>query len=183
MSEMIHKDPVRIFCKHCGSPAGFDILHQTYRCPHCGRESGIQEAKKDVLHWRELQKQNSMKPAEREQFEECTCPSCRAHVIFPEGEVSVTCDFCGSRLVHDSFSDEGQMPDLIIPFFITKEEARKRMLDWGHQHENTPEGRSIVSGMGNFKGYYLPYYLVYRPVYGTVTREGTDRTDCCIKRA
>ena len=43
MSEMIHKDPVRIFCKHCGSPAGFDILHQTYRCPHCGRESGIQE--------------------------------------------------------------------------------------------------------------------------------------------
>lgn len=29
--------PLRIYCKNCGAPAGFDIINQTYRCPFCGR--------------------------------------------------------------------------------------------------------------------------------------------------
>ena len=28
--------PLRIYCKNCGAPAGFDIINQTYRCPLCG---------------------------------------------------------------------------------------------------------------------------------------------------
>lgn len=39
---------LRIYCKNCGAPAGFDIINQTYRCPFCGRLSGIQDAKQEV---------------------------------------------------------------------------------------------------------------------------------------
>lgn len=53
------------------------------------------------------------------------------------------------------------------------------MLQWGHDHEQLLEGRSVVSSMGQFRGYYLPYQLVRGPVYGTVTRDGTHRTYQC----
>lgn len=53
------------------------------------------------------------------------------------------------------------------------------MLEWGNEHENTSEGRSIVSNMGRFQGYYLPYYVIRGPVYGTVTRDGNNRTYSC----
>lgn len=98
---------------------------------------------------------------------------------FRRGEASRTCDFCGSSLVKQELSDPGQFPDVIIPFYITYEEARKRMLDWGHAHKNTPEGRSVVSNMGDFKAYYLPYRIVRGPVRGNVTREGSKRQYHC----
>ena len=166
------RSPLRIYCKKCGTPAGFDIILQTYRCSHCGKLTGIQEAKEALYEWRELQKENTVVWYNGQSPEEHSCPSCGARFVFQSGEASGTCGFCGSRLIRREFLSPDQLPELIIPFFITPEEARKRMLDWGHQHENIPEGRSIVAGMNRFHGCYLPYQLVRGPVYGPVTRDG-----------
>ena len=177
--DMENRSPLRIYCRNCGAPAGFDILHQTYRCPSCGEITGIQEAKKSVYEWRELQKKNTEARFDGQNLEEHDCPSCGARLVFKPGEASETCDFCGSRLISRELTDPGQLPELIIPFFITPEEARKRLLDWGHTHENTPEGRSVVSNMNRFHGCYLPYQIVRGPVRGTVTREGNSRKYQC----
>ena len=171
--------PLRIYCKNCGAPAGFDIINQTYRCPFCGGLSGIQEAKQEVYAWRQLQKERIETKADGQNLEEHNCPSCGARFVFRPGEASQTCDFCGSKLIRREFSCPEQMPELIIPFFITPEEARQRMLDWGHKNQKTPEGRSIVSSMNKLHGCYLPYRLVRGPVYGTVTRDGTARKYQC----
>lgn len=171
--------PLRIYCKNCGAPAGFDIINQTYRCPFCGGLSGIQEAKQDVYTWRRLQKECLETQADGQSMEEHSCPSCGARFAFKSGGASQTCGFCGSKLIRKELLCPEQMPELIIPFFITPEEARQRMLDWGHKHQNTPEGRSIVSSMNKLQGCYLPYQLVRGPVYGTVTRDGTVRTYQC----
>ena len=171
--------PLRIYCKNCGAPAGFDIINQTYRCPFCGGLSGIQEAKQEVYAWRQLQKERIETKADGRNLEEHNCPSCGARFVFHSGEASQTCDFCGSKLIRKELSCPEQMPELIIPFFITPEEARQRMLDWGHKNQKTPEGRSVVSSMNKLHGCYLPYQLVRGPVYGTVTRDGTARKYQC----
>lgn len=171
--------PLRIYCKNCGAPAGFDIINQTYRCPFCGRLSGIQDAKQEVYAWRQLQKERIETKADVQNLEEHNCPSCGALFVFRSGEASQTCDFCGSKLIRKELSCPEQMPELIIPFFITPEEARQRMLDWGHKNQKTPEGRSVVSSMNKLHGCYLPYQLVRGPVYGTVTRDGTARKYQC----
>lgn len=171
--------PLRIYCKNCGAPAGFDIINQTYRCPFCGRLSGIQDAKQEVYAWRQLQKERIETKADVQNLEEHNCPSCGALFVFRSGEASQTCDFCGSKLIRKELSCPEQMPELIIPFFITPEEARQRMLDWGHKNQKTPEGRSVVSSMNKLHGFYLPYQLVRGPVYGTVTRDGTARKYQC----
>lgn len=179
MGENINHDPLRIFCKYCGAPTGFDILRQTYRCPHCNRESDLRAVQQEDLHWRRLKKKNQEERPESSRPQSCTCPSCGAHILFPEGDASEVCDFCGSKLIRSDLLQKEQMPELIIPFFLTPEEARKRMLDWGHRHQDTPEGRSIVSNMGKLRGYYLPYQLVRGPVYGTVRRDGNQRIYHC----
>ncbi|MGN0354286.1 MAG: hypothetical protein ACI4EI_04345 [Muricoprocola sp.] len=171
--------PLQIYCKQCGSPVGFDIVNQTYRCSYCGTLSEIQDAKKDIYEWKEMQRSKAEESLSSWEAKEYHCPSCGAHMMIPEGEASVTCDFCGSNLIREDFADAAQVPDAIIPFFITYDEARKRMLNWGHTHQNTPEGRSIVSNMGSFQAYYLPYQLVCGSVFGTVTRNSSERKYYC----
>lgn len=177
MDETHH--PLRIACKNCGSPVGFDTVRQTYRCVHCGELSGIQEVKDHIYQWRELEKSNNKERTKGQNLEENICPSCGAHFVFQKGEAQETCAFCESKLIRREFTEADQLPELIIPFFLTYEEARKRMLDWGHSHEKTPEGRSVVSSMNKFRGCYLPYQLVQGPVYGTVKRDGNRRTYRC----
>lgn len=176
---MENRNPLRVYCKNCGAPAGFDIVRQTYACASCGALTGIQETKEAVFRWRTLQKQSHAVNPAGLTLEEYSCPACGAQIVFERGEASETCDFCGSKLIRKELTEVERMPELIIPFFITPEEARKRMLGWAHEHEDTPEGRSIVSSMGRFQGYYLPYYLIRGPVYGMVTRDGNNRTYRC----
>ena len=176
---MENRNLLRVYCKNCGALAGFDIVRQTYACVSCGVLTGIQESKEAVFRWRALQKQNHTVNPAGLMLEEYSCPACGAQIVFGRGEASETCDFCGSKLIRKELAEVERMPELIIPFFITPEEARKRMLGWAHEHEDTPEGRSIVSSMGRLQGYYLPYYLIRGPVYGIVTRDGNHRTYNC----
>ena len=169
-------NPLRIFCKNCGAPAGFDIIRQTYSCPNCGQVSGIQEVERKMSQWRDLNKKNIKAGSAGQALEEHSCPTCGAQVIFKAGEASGTCDFCGSKLIRKDLLRPDQMPELIIPFFITPEEAKKRMLEWAHENEKTPEGQAVLSNMDQFKGYYLPYQLARGPVSATVTRDETQRS-------
>ena len=170
--------PLRITCKNCGSPAGFDIVHQTYRCTSCGELTGITEVNKKAAEWKKLQTE-STKNALNNKAEERSCPSCGATIIFKAGEASETCEYCGSKLVSRELASHERLPELIIPFYLTYAEARKRMLEWGHKHEKTEEGRSIVSSMGSFRGAYIPYVLVKGPVGAKIQRDGTDREYKC----
>ncbi|MBR2593851.1 MAG: zinc ribbon domain-containing protein [Firmicutes bacterium] len=174
-----NRNPLNIYCRNCGAPAGFDILNQTYRCSHCGELTGIEEANTRVMEWKALHKENKCSNQDARTAEERNCPNCGAKVMFAEGEGSETCDFCGSKLARKKLLNPSRIPDIIIPFFITHEEARERMLNWGKAHKMTPEGRSIVSSMGNFRGYYLPYRLVRGPVQGLVKRNGGERLYNC----
>lgn len=171
--------PLHIYCKNCGAPAGFDIINQTYRCTSCGEVTGIQEVRKIVYQWKNLEREKDTVTASGVDMEESTCTSCGARIIFGKQEASEKCMFCGSKLVRSEFTDRSQLPDMIIPFVITPEEAKKRMLDWGHKHQNTPEGKSVVSSMAQFQGSYLPYRIARGPVYAEVHRDGNERRYEC----
>ena len=139
-----NRSPLRVYCKNCGAPAGFDILRQTYRCASCGELTGIEEAKQQVLRWRALQKEDRSAAQAEQSTAVYSCPSCGAQVVFGPGEASGTCDYCGSALVRAELAAETQTPDVVIPFFITPDEARERMLAWGRAHEKTPDGKRVT---------------------------------------
>ena len=176
---MANNNPLRIFCKNCGAPAGFDIIRQTYSCPNCGQVSGIEEIKKDMAQWRELKKRDNKARTAGQNLEKHGCPTCGAEVIIPAGEATGSCDCCGSKLVRRDVVGADQMPELIIPFFITPEEAKKRMLQFAEEHKNSLEGDAVIQNIDKLKGYYLPYQLARGPVAATVTRDATFRKYYC----
>ena len=171
--------PLQIYCKNCGAPAGFDIVRQTFACSHCGEVTGLGEARQQIGQWRELCNNDTPSEADDIPTEEHDCPSCGARIVFPSGEASETCDFCGSNLIRGALSSERQMPEVIIPFFITPEEARTRMLQWSREHRESPEGKKVGCYIGKLQAYYLPYQLVRGPIYTDVSRDGTARRYRC----
>ncbi|MBQ3378398.1 MAG: hypothetical protein IJG50_00870 [Clostridia bacterium] len=174
-----NKSPLRIYCNTCGAPVGFDIINQTYRCAHCG-EIGVPADKKNAFEFkRQIRRDDETVSGDGGEAETFFCPSCGAKLVFAAGDASTTCDFCGSRLVRQELSSDAGTPDLIIPFFITLDEARERMLSWGRTHEKTPEGKSVISNIDGLCGYYLPYRIVRGPVQAEVYRHGTERKFNC----
>ena len=173
------RNPIAIYCKNCGAPAGFDIVRQTYRCPYCGQTSGIDEVRNEAVRWRQLDSTHKKAVETGNRPEKFSCTGCGAEVVFEAGEASVTCDFCGSKLIRKEFTSEEQFPDLIIPFYLTYEEAKERLQNWGRKHWFRKEGRSVLNQIDQMKGYYLPYQLIRGPVYGTVSRDDGNRKYQC----
>lgn len=171
------KPPRRIVCQNCGSPAEFDIVAQTYRCAYCRQISGLEKKGKKPSTWRQFASKNNR---QRDfQLQRHACPACGAKVIFQHNESSETCDFCASKLIRTHLDVPEQFPDLIIPFFITADEARQRFLDWAKRHKRAEESRNIIQKIDQMQAYYLPYRMVRGEANGVVTRDGVKREFPC----
>ena len=169
--------PLNIKCKNCGAPVGYDIIRQTYRCPNCGETSGIEEVTRSAAEWKTLQRANRQRLHLIE--ESSICPNCGAEVIFGEGEESETCVFCGGSLVRREFEESSDFPEYIIPFVLTREEAKNQLLDWADSHKDAEEARLVRENIEQLEGYYLPYKLIRGPVKGRISRQQTWREYHC----
>ena len=179
MTDISAQIPLRVYCRNCNTPAGFDILKQTYRCPGCGELTGIAEAGQAARNWRRLNRQNTRERREGTEYRECSCPSCGARVVFPEGDASRKCPYCDSALIRPELLDAARLPEIMIPFFITPKEARERMQAWAEKHAKAPEGQAVLAALDHLTGCYAPYQLVRGPVEGTVFRDGGTRAYHC----
>jgi len=167
--------PLRVYCRNCGAPARFDIIHQTYRCGYCGTETGIQEEKQSLAEWRTLHKNSRKKKYAGREVYRYSCPTCGAQLVFESGEASGVCPFCGTSTVRRDLVTAEQLPELLIPFYITPEEARQRLDAWARRHCLSHEGRKILSSEHELKGYYLPFQIVRGPAKGIVSRDSSSR--------
>lgn len=170
-------NPFVVYCKNCGAPTGYDISRQSYRCPHCGETSGIEEAQKGFHRWRWLQAESLM--AEKTTNQQRNCPNCGAVVLFPEGEATNRCVFCGSALVREEFEQSENFPEMIIPFVLTKEEAREQLQKWCGENKRTPEAKAVMQNLHALDGWYLPYQMVRGPVDVTIHRDAAQRVYHC----
>ncbi len=171
------KSPLRIICRNCGHPVTFDIERQTYRCPMCGETSGIEQARQESIRLHELHKEEL--GARCAAFETTTCSGCGANLFFPQGEALCNCDFCGGRLVRADAKELGFAPDLVVPFVLTEEEAKKRLREWAADHPKAAEARMINSSLEDIQGYYMPYEIVRGPMEVKANRAGLSRTYLC----
>lgn len=155
----------------------FDIKRQTYRCPMCGETSGIEQTRQESVRLHELHKEDLRAQAVHPQI--TTCSGCGAKTVFPQGEALCNCDFCGGRLIRADVKELGFAPDLVIPFVLTKEDAKNRLREWAADHTKTPEARMISSSSEDIQGYYMPYEIVRGPMEVRANRAGLSRTYLC----
>ena len=168
-----------VHCPSCGAPARYDIITHEYRCAFCGGRVGVKDAVAQKQGFRSLHQQKMKDSADRYRLSRGICTGCGAEIVFPEGEAMSDCAFCGRTLVRKEYLVSTELPELIIPFRITEDEARDCLVEWCGKNARRSEATHIREHLDDLKGFYLPYELVRGPVSCQVSRKDGGRTYIC----
>ena len=171
--------PVNIYCASCGAPAKFDVARQLYTCRYCGAETGIRESLQEKQGFRALHRSRLEREKQSWPLVSCACTGCGATVVFPENDALSNCAFCGRSLARKEYLSAEGFPELLIPFRVTEEEARARLLAWCDKNPGRREAKDLRKRAGELRGFYLPYELIKGPTDCTVRRNGAGRAYHC----
>lgn len=90
------------------------------------------------------------------------CDGCGAKVVINTKEKPYErCHWCRSLLTINDETENGVIPDMILPFSVTKEEAKKSMKSFLKKRRRYARHKFKRDlNLDNIVGVYLPYYLI-----------------------
>ena len=150
-------NPLIIRCKNCGGELGFDIVKQQYVCAHCGATTEQDSRKAELKEWKSTHQRNLQQQLSKAKL--FCCPACDAKTMTAADDVTTECPFCGNTLIDDTLS-ETELPEVIIPFKITLEEAKDKLKQWVDENKENPAAQQIEKHLDRLTGCYLPYQIV-----------------------
>ena len=166
-------------CTSCGAPAKYDIIRQEYLCGYCGSKVSVREAIAQKQGFRRLVQEKIRSESKNYKLIHAACTGCGASLVFDENEAMADCSFCGRALVRKEYLSSEELPEMIIPFRITEEEAKNCLTEWCSSNRSRREARSLKKKAGEIRGFYLPYELVQGPVGCSVERMDGGRKYHC----
>lgn len=156
MEEQV-SNPLVVRCNNCGGDQYYDISKQKYCCSHCGSEAEASEKKAEYRHWKSLHHGIVLKDLAK--VKTFSCPSCGAQTMATGEDASAQCPFCQNTMIDAEFAGN-DVPEVIIPFKLNKEEALERLNAWLSQNKSNPAAKLIEKNRHRFTGCYLPYHIV-----------------------
>ena len=175
------ENPLLVKCKSCGSKTEYDIIEQSYCCTSCARKISVVDAITNLDSWRKSQ-QNDIKEKLHELPHTFThCPNCGAEFFFKENEATGICPYCDTPMIRKDYDESDSFPESIIPFKITLEEAKEKLLDLVDKPASSysEEAEIAKKNINKMQGFYLPYCLIMGPINYNINREGTKRQFHC----
>jgi predicted RNA-binding Zn-ribbon protein involved in translation (DUF1610 family) len=115
-------------CTGCGGQMKYDIESTDLKCERCGTVRDFDES---AAVQRRAMTQEIMNS--HQQWNESAvfkCDNCGAKGVVDKKSLSKHCAFCGSAHIVSTQELAGIKPDSVIPFQITKENARQRFMKW-----------------------------------------------------
>ena len=171
-------------CPGCQANLFFDTDSGKLRCKFCGSdyEPNIFEML-DAF----ASAENEGDAAEDDQKHEIVCSSCGAVVITDENTSSTICCFCGSPALSARRLTKEFRPDYILPFKLTKEDAKVKFLEWASNNKYIPDDFTNEENINKLTGLYVPFWLVdckcYTEFYGTgYLKQGGDKATFSLER-
>ena len=172
-------EAVQIHCPSCGGNAHFDIRKQIYQCSYCGGNVTIDEALEEKRGFRQMAQEKLKSDAGKYRLSQARCPGCGARLVFEENEALTKCSFCNKALVRKDYIHTDNLPELLIPFRLTPDEAKDRLLTWCRDNRGKKEAIELQKKADELKGVYLPYEVIRGPVACKAYRlDGGRKYDC-----
>lgn len=106
-------------CKTCGANLRFDIVKQKMKCEHCGNLYPVDSI--DYQKGNSLQDEDATEQKNSVRLYQCN--SCGGEIVSLDTQLSSRCPYCGQYTVSFTRMAEDTMPEYIIPFKVTREEA------------------------------------------------------------
>lgn len=117
-------------CRSCGARLEFAPGTSNLKCPYCSAENEI--AAQGAVEERDFEA--ALATLERDaahvDVRSVTCARCAAEVTLPPNVTSLSCPFCGSPIVSQPHSTSRLLPNAILPFLVTREQALAVFRAW-----------------------------------------------------
>lgn len=165
-------------CPNCG---GSDVFYDQYknklRCQHCRSEFEL-ELERDLENVATLKGHvvydGAEKIIDKDVMVTIKCTSCGSELTMNTGEVlSARCPWCRNVLSIENKLPNGTVPDVILPFRVTREGAYEAMKMYMVQHQSLAKQEFVDEFCPeNIIGVFLPYMIVDMNVHAEMSGEG-----------
>lgn len=147
-------------CINCAAQMEYTPGAKAQECPYCGHENPIPTSEEDI---QELDFAAHLKLLADEETTEdqltITCDECGAETNTDPNVVAKDCPFCGSPLVATAQSSKRIKPKSLLPFSITREQARDSFKKWIASRWFAPNClKKMARQDSKLKGVYVPYW-------------------------
>ena len=164
-------------CPNCDGGLVFDPQSGTYACEYCFSKFSQEELVADVQS-SEVVQNEPVAEAGTESTQEGAvvyhCPSCGAEIITDETTAATYCFYCHNPIVLEGKLNGSYLPDSIIQFKITKEEATEELLKWIKKKKYAPKGFYSKKNIEKLTGVYFPYWLYDCEIDGSMAGSAKD---------
>lgn len=147
-------------CAKCGARLGYKPGTTSLRCPYCGHENPIEAGVGEVaeLDYSAQLGELAGRSATQERMT-VKCGACAAEVSAPPNVTAFACPFCGTNIVAVAHSTKQVKPGALLPFKVTREEARGAFRKWLASRWFAPGKLKHRAGIDEtLSGMYMPYW-------------------------
>ncbi len=88
-----------------------------------------------------------------------TCPSCGAELICEETTAATSCPYCGNPTIIPASLSGALKPDMIVPFMLDKETAKKSLREHFKGKKLLPKQFAEENHLDEIKGVYVPFWI------------------------
>lgn len=159
-------------CPNCDGPLLFDPSNQTFHCEYC-----LSVFTEDSLESsNEQETAENLNQTSEELFNLYDCPSCGAEIVTDDTTAATFCYYCHNPVVlKDRVSGEF-LPNNILPFKISKEQAKENFLSWTKSKKFIPKDFFNASQIEKITGIYFPYWKTDAEAKARLDATGTKIT-------
>lgn len=169
-NEEFRSEGTSLKCPSCGSPLMFDPNTQKFSCEVCGSAFSKEEVEDKTLVL------NQEDEVFDEVVKEYSCPSCGAEIMTDETTTTEFCAYCGNPVILKGRVNGEIKPNLIIPFSISKEEAKKLIFKHLKRYGFVPNSFHEEANLDKIQGIYYPFWESDIDTDSSLTAECTKTT-------
>lgn len=169
-------------CPCCGGAVEFDSTIQKLKCPYCDTEFDIDalntfdeeagQEKNENMDWNASEK-NTWSDEEAGNMDVYICQSCGGEIVVDKVDGATTCPYCGNNVVMKEQFSGDLRPDYVIPFKVSKKEAKAKLKAHFQGKKLLPKCFSEENHLEEIKGVYVPFWLFDGVASGEVHYKGT----------
>lgn len=151
-------------CKNCGAKVAFDPKLQLLHCEYCNSNYEITEETEEQI------KESS------KNLDVYNCPSCGAQIICEPNTTSTFCVYCkNTAILKDKLKGEF-LPQAIIPFQATREEAINAFIQLRKGKRLIPNAFLDEKNIKEIKGIYIPFWFFDYDIDGLLEAKTTHES-------
>lgn len=164
-------------CPYCDGSITFDSVTQNMKCPFCGSEfdvaslAHVDEKLEDT--GKEEQSADNRTTGEYDGLVTYGCNMCGGQIVGDSTLAATECPFCGSAVVMMGQFKGELRPDIIIPFKMDKEDAKKALQKHYLGKRLLPKSFKDKNHIDEVKGLYVPFWLFNVQTEGNVKYKAT----------